>query len=700
MKTVCSFLILLGLLSTSTVMAQENTTQEADLYNLSLEELLNIPINSASKKDETLFDAPLSSYTITRADIDKAGVTSIMEALRLAPGVIVREQTNGVYDIHIRGLDNILRNSEAYTKSNLTTLVMIDNRPVFNHNLGGTFWEALPIDLNDVERIEIVRGPSAPLFGPNAVTGVINIMTKRASAKNYVNANVQYGTPATTIANLALGRKFNDKFNVTISGNYQNRQRFDENYYNPSTGAFEKAEDFMSNVGSSFPNQKTAMNRKGINGFVNYKASDKVSFDLSVGAQASETQKVFLTGGTLFTTNLTETQYANLSAKAYGLTVRSSYTNGHDDLNKSSAPNQYNYKVADVVAEYEIAVGKKLTIVPGISYQNVRFNDAEYADDATFLGGKEVTINTSAGFLRLDAKPTTNLRIIGAIRADKFSSPDNVYLAYEFATTYKLNDQNLIRAAFTRSNSGSFIGINYLDLTVPTPLGVDYKRTGNTNLDLFTINMIELGYRVALTKNLQFDIDLFNQVADNYTALLLTDVVNVGVIVPIRQEFLNVPTSAVQNGATFSFNYVVSDKLQVKPFVTIQKTETKDLPSAYVSASVDPSVTYSSSTHKSTPSVYGGYFINYRATSKLNFNLNGYYFAAHRQYDNSDISATGEAGNISGKLLVNLKANWAVTKSFNLFFNGRNILNSNSREFFGTDRIGGLYSVGATFSLN
>src|SRR6186713_3200387 len=222
-KTISIFLITLCLLSSSVAFAQETKAEEFDLYDLSLEQLMTIPINSASKKDETLFDAPLSSYTITRADIDKSGATSIMEALRLAPGVIVREQTNGVYDIHIRGFDNILRTSASYTKSNLTTLVMIDNRPVFNHNLGGTFWEALPIDLNDVERIEIVRGPSAPLFGPNAVTGVINIITKRVSAKTYVNANVQYGTSSTTIANAAFGKKLGHKFNFIISGNYQDR---------------------------------------------------------------------------------------------------------------------------------------------------------------------------------------------------------------------------------------------------------------------------------------------------------------------------------------------------------------------------------------------------------------------------------------------------------------------------------------------
>lgn len=85
---------------------------------------------------------------------------------------------------------------------------------------------------------------------------------------------------------------------------------------------------------------------------------------------------------------------------------------------------------------------------------------------------------------------------------------------------------------------------------------------------------------------------------------------------------------------------------------------------------------------------------------KFNVNLNGYYFAGHRQYDGTDESATSEVGDIKGKFLLNVKGNWSITPQFNLFANGRNILSSNTREFFGTDRRGGLYMVGATFSLH
>lgn len=694
--------MLMCVLATSASFGQETPKEEeVDLFALSLEELLDIPINSASRKDETLFDAPLSSYTITSGDIQKSGATSIPEALRLAPGVIVREEANGVYDIHIRGFDNMLRTSETYSKSNLATLVMIDNRPVFNHNLGGTFWETLPIDLNDVERIEIVRGPSAPLFGPNAVTGVINIITRRPTDKTYVNTNVQYGTAQTIIANATVGSKVSNKLSFAVSGNFQERNRFDEDYYNTTTGQFAPIESFVGNAESRFPNPEQSISRWGVNGFLNVKPSEKVSLDLSLGTQSAQTQKIFLSGTTFFTTNESNNYYANLAAKIHGLSVRTSYVNGMDNLNISSPPNQYDYAVADASAEYEFAIGKHFTVTPGLSYQNVRFDDSEYAvNGPTFLGGVDRDITTTAGYVRADAHVTKNLRVIGGIRADKFSVPDDLYFAYELAATYKLNENNIIRAAFTRSNSGSFIATNFINLQIPTPLGVNYVRAGNENMDLFTVRMLELGYRVKLTKTMQLDLDIFNQVADNFYALVLTDVVNVGVIVPIREQFTNIPMKGIQNGATLGLNIVPNDKIQFKPFITVQKTETKDMPSSYVSGTIDPTLQYTDSEHKNTPKFYGGYYLNVKLLSKLNVNMNGYYYAAHTQYDRDDSPGAGAQSDISGKFLVNVKANWSVTRNVNLFANARNVFNNRSREFYAADRSAGLYMLGASLSIN
>ena len=197
---------------------------ELDFYRLE-----NQIIVSASKKEETIFEAPVSSTVITRQQIKRSGATNLQEAMRLVPGLIVRQQTNGNFDIHIRGFDNVPPNSDLINAANSITLVMIDGRPVYNFFSGGTFWETLPIDLIDVERIEVVRGPSSALYGPNAAAGVINIITRRIKKEAfYTNVDFQGGTPFSLINNASIG--YNVK-NVSfiLSGNYSYRKRHDRN---------------------------------------------------------------------------------------------------------------------------------------------------------------------------------------------------------------------------------------------------------------------------------------------------------------------------------------------------------------------------------------------------------------------------------------------------------------------------------------
>lgn len=680
--------------------------QSVDLYELTLEELMNVPIQSASKKEETLFDAPLSSYTITSSEIEKSGSTSIMEALKLSPGVIVREESNGVYDIHIRGLENLTRTNGTFLKANTYTLVMIDNRPVFNHGLGGTFWESLPVDINDVERIEIVRGPSSSLFGPNAVTGVINIITKRmGGAKSIVNTNIQAGTSGTSIANISLGRTFSNKFSTIVTANFQDRLRFDEVYYKDSTGTYAPLSQLIPNAdmrNKRYPHPSRSLNRWGVNGYFTYKASDKISIDLSLSKQEATSQRLFTTNPLQYanTNNLA----ANLGLKIHALKIRTSYVDGYNsDIQYNVPHGVYDFQVGDIMGEYDIKLGSNYTVTPGISYQSVKFEDAKYNDPAKGLFtyfNANVSINTTAAYIRSDLNFTKKLRALAALRVDKFSVPDKTYLAYEFSSTYKLNSKNLIRAAVTRSNSGSFIGYNFLDINIP-----GFTRTqGNTNLKLFTLSMIEVGYRSQIGKNFQLDLDLFSQKGKNLSAITVTS------FVPTASQFRNTPTTATQLGATFSINYVPNDKIQFKPFVTLQKTETEDLPLAtgfptnYIDPQLAP-VTYTNSTHKYTPGYYGGFYLNYAPVSKFNVNLSSYFFGKQSQYDGSwnennpaKAKQTAE-GQIKSKFMLSAKISYEVLKGLNVFVSGRNLIGASSREFYAADKTAGLYLVGASFNL-
>jgi iron complex outermembrane recepter protein len=142
-----------------------------DFTELTVEQLMNIEVTSVSKRPEPRSEAPAAVYVITQDDIRRAGVTSIPEALRLAPGVEVAKVDSNKWAIGIRGFASRLARS---------VLVLIDGRSVYTPLFAGTYWEVQDLLLDDINRIEVIRGPGGTLWGANAFNGVINIITKNA----------------------------------------------------------------------------------------------------------------------------------------------------------------------------------------------------------------------------------------------------------------------------------------------------------------------------------------------------------------------------------------------------------------------------------------------------------------------------------------------------------------------------------------
>jgi iron complex outermembrane receptor protein len=164
----------------------------AALSRLSIEELAEIEVTSVSRRTERLADAPAAVYVITREQIRGAGVTTLPEALRLAPNLQVARINSNSYAISARGF-----NSDSANK----LLVMIDGRTVYTPLHSGVFWDVQDVMLNDVERIEVVSGPGGTLWGANAVNGVINVVTR--SARDTVGTDVA-GVAGTDDRGLAL----------------------------------------------------------------------------------------------------------------------------------------------------------------------------------------------------------------------------------------------------------------------------------------------------------------------------------------------------------------------------------------------------------------------------------------------------------------------------------------------------------------
>ena len=142
-----------------------------DLTNLSVEDLFQLEVTSVGRKAQELSKAPAAVYVLTAEEIRRSGATSIPQALEGVPGLTVQQVDGRMWSISARGF------SRLYSDK---MLVMIDGRSLYTPLFSGVLWDLIDVPLENIERIEIVRGPGAVMWGPNAVNGVINIITKKA----------------------------------------------------------------------------------------------------------------------------------------------------------------------------------------------------------------------------------------------------------------------------------------------------------------------------------------------------------------------------------------------------------------------------------------------------------------------------------------------------------------------------------------
>jgi iron complex outermembrane receptor protein len=144
---------------------------DGELADLSLEQLSDVVVTSVSRQEERLSDAAASIFIISASDIHRSGARSIPEALRLAPNLQVAKIDARNYAITARGFNSALENK---------LLVLIDGRSIYSPLFSGVFWDAQDVVMGDIERIEVISGPGATIWGANAVNGVINVITRNA----------------------------------------------------------------------------------------------------------------------------------------------------------------------------------------------------------------------------------------------------------------------------------------------------------------------------------------------------------------------------------------------------------------------------------------------------------------------------------------------------------------------------------------
>ncbi len=711
------------------------------LYDL----ILNPTQSTASKMEEDLFQSPLSTTVITSDELQKSGARSIPEALKLAPGFIVREKTNGNYDVHIRGNDFISPGSELSNTVNSTTLVMIDNRPVYNSFLGATFWENLPVSINDLEKIEIIYGPSAALYGPNAVSGVIHLITKKIEDTGLkTNVNIQAGNQSSKIATGTVNYK-KGKWGVSLSGNYNNANRFQNTYYIPQKDEYVSGSEVgalnaqidTNYVASEFSNDYSLAKRQGaVNIGITYTDSDKVQLSYMGSYQSSTIQTAYMDVGSVISTRESSSFSNSLNLNVGNFDSHLSVLSGKLNAIKGMPGYEYDFMELNGKLGYNFNF-KNLILRPGITANYANYSDENYVDvtanDGLLNGSAE--LGTIQGSLRVDYTAFEKLRIVGAWLQGYFYKPDRNYNSYQLATSYQANDNTLVRFVASKSNSSPFVLNTYMDKSIEVPLIEDNNNSeggvmsinmvGNEDLNPLEMNMIELGIRHNFMKNLQADVSVFYNTSKKYSQLVREERTTTSeqssdspqegtaqeptTSMTVTESMQNLDLEATQLGVTASLKYVMNQKFNASVFATYQKTDLDNFEISNTSyyeeitgktfdnQSLNNNSIYISMEHKYTPSFYGGASINFAPTKKWNFNSSIYAYSKQESFYTQGRSFMNLQ--IDPKISFNLKASYHVNNWMQIFVNARNLTNNTNREFIFTDKTGGTYMGGISINL-
>ncbi|MGH9733856.1 MAG: TonB-dependent receptor plug domain-containing protein [Candidatus Acidiferrales bacterium] len=480
---LCRDLAIVGTIAILTFQAAAQERQ-VDLTKESMKDLMNVEVTSVSKREQRLSQTASAVFVITQADIQRSGATNIPDLLRMAPGLNVAQINANTWAITARGFNSRFSNE---------LLVLLDGRSVYTPTFDGVFWDVLDIPLEDIDRIEVIRGPGASAWATSAVNGVVNIITKRASEtpQKFVEAlagnvdqgfvTVQYGG---SIGRRTAFRAFTKSLNVSHWPNSAGRDGGDG--WNDLRTGFRTDTDI------------SAADTLTLEGDLYRGREGNPSLDAtSVGSPSVPTQyEVNLGGGFL------QAAWNHTYSARGGISMQASY----DEYERNDLLGETR-GTSDVTLQHHFRWGDRQDLVWGVEYRYSQ--SSTVGSQFVALEPSDLTTNLFSGFVQDEIALLANrlhLTVGTKLEHDNYTGFDALPTA---RLAWTPSTRQTLWAAVTKADRAPASIDESLRASLggfTTPSGpAELVLTGNPNVKTERMVGYEAGYRTPITEQLSLD---------------------------------------------------------------------------------------------------------------------------------------------------------------------------------------------------
>jgi len=538
------------------------TSLAEDDLDLNLEELLDIEVTSVAKQRQPLSNSPAAIYVITNKDIIRSGATSIPEALRDVPGLHVAKIDSQRWAVSSRGFNGRFNNK---------LLVLMDGRALYSPIYSGVYWEAQDTLMSDIERIEVIRGPSAAMWGANAVNGVINITTKHSADTLGGYAELGAGDYEKGFAGFRYGTKLADGVTARVYTKSFERDSFSFNNsdVNPSLQA--------STAGAG----DNSWGHDQLGGRMDMNIDSTSSLVLSADTYQSNAESPIVRP--VLTSPYLSFQENNVDSK--GWNVLANYTKALSGGSEYSFKIYYDYTsrkdqalsfttdTLDIDFQHQHQMARQ-NIVWGLGFRYIK-DDLENNASVHF-GDLSMETQLWSGFVRDEIallKNTLWLTLATRVEHNDYTGTEwqpNVRLMWQLNEEHKLWSSI---AYATRTPSHAEKGSEIYGLTLPpalplSPLPIKVRIDGSDEYESETMIAYELGYRFSPTRRFSIDSALFYNDYDNLRSSSAGIAIPSFELLPTPHLLLSDPFGNNQEGHNFgaelSSQWLVSDTLKLK----------------------------------------------------------------------------------------------------------------------------------------